>query len=155
MKDRVVVFDLDGTLVEKEYLRAGLDSDNWDWLVFMKSMEGPRVIEETSDALLYHPDQQNIILTARPSFLRTATKVMLQELGLLPDRLIMMTDEESRQSLAFPDYFIEQHVRFKRRVLEGLMVEFDIEMCYEDENYHLETLEDLGLDYIQVTGEIR
>ena len=155
MKDRVVVFDLDGTLVEKEYLRAGLDSDNWDWLVFMKSMEGPRVIEETSDALLYHPDQQNIILTARPSFLRTATKVMLQELGLLPDRLIMMTDEESRQSLAFPDYFIEQHVNFKKRVLMGLMNEFDIEMCYEDENYHLETLEDLGLDYIQVTGEIR
>jgi FMN phosphatase YigB (HAD superfamily) len=164
MKQKAIIFDLDGVLVgsEKRFKRIDLDAhERKDKKAFVKSLEhynadcrGDQVIDAGVDLLValehvYKPDRV-FFLTARGSGGATATLNWLKSESLWAGNYQLITRPEDLENFEFSTQ--QDHAKYKKAVAKELMKDYDILVCVDDSELNCKAFEELGLLTLKFTA---
>jgi HAD superfamily hydrolase (TIGR01509 family) len=161
MKQKAIIFDLDGVLVasEKRFKRLDLNAfERKDKKAFVKSIEhynadcrSDLVIDPGVDLLValtdfYKPDRV-FLLTARGDGGAKATLNWLKKENLWDSNYQLIMRPEDLDNFEFTNQ--QDHAIYKKRVTNELMKVYDILVCVDDNPLNCQAFRDLGLVTIQ------
>lgn len=107
-KNKIILFDLDGTLADIEHRRSFLESPSPDWKSFNQHMgdDTPnKPIVDLYKTLWKSEEYEIIILTGRNEEFRKVTEKWLTWNEIPFEKLLMRADEDFR-----PDYIIKEEM---------------------------------------------
>ena len=152
MKQRAVVFDLDGTLIStKGY--AETNPEKWCWAEWAKYAKQAPVIPDMKELWDgYLLNSTRIILTARPEKYRSITYHSAKQcLNFLPEHDILIMMPNSLAQDDFSEYDVDKvHAEYKKKRLTYLNREYDIRMVYDDKESVCTVARSLGINSMQV-----
>lgn len=142
MKEKAVVFDIDGTLADNEHRKHHLDSNDWD--SFFDAMIGDSLKKPVANLLkMYHHNGYKIILvTGRPDSHEHDTMMWLRTHGILPLIEGMLMREAGNTD---PDEDVKKEI-FTQKIAPN----YNVEVVVDDRQKVVDMWRGIGLTCFQV-----
>lgn len=146
-----VIFDLDGTIACTKAAYEGINSPElWCWDTFRERMAVAPIIEGVAQLWNMYETHGicNLVLTARPSFLRIDTSAYLLNNKLNYTELFTMPDnffEKQENAKKYGQSIEEVQAEYKQDALNIIKSKYNILAAFDDSRNNVEMFRDNGI----------
>jgi FMN phosphatase YigB (HAD superfamily) len=143
-REKVIIFDIDGTLANVDHRRHLVEGKKKDFNAFYDAMIDDTVFEHVRGMcnMLYSNKWQIFICTGRPEAYREITEQWLKSYGIFYHHLMMRPNEHK---------FVSD-VKIKKVMLDDIQEHFDVHCCFDDRNQVVEMWRENGVPCFQVAA---
>ncbi len=142
MRKKIIIFDLDGTLVDITQRLHFIEGEKKDWNSFFDACDKDLVKQKMKELCLVLYNSYTIyIVTGRPERIRNKTEKFLNENNIFFHKLLMRKDGDHRK-----DYFVKKRIydKFSEEEKDGIC------FVFEDRKTVVDMWRSLGLICFQV-----